>query len=106
MTVEAEAAGFGAVWVYDHLSGAMLHGSGMLECFSLASALASVTTTIGIGTLVVNVANRPPAVLGVAASSVQEISGGRFTLGIGAGAAPGSRWSGEHVVAGIPLGAT
>jgi alkanesulfonate monooxygenase SsuD/methylene tetrahydromethanopterin reductase-like flavin-dependent oxidoreductase (luciferase family) len=106
MALDAEVAGFGSIWVFDHLSGAMLHGSGMLECFSLASALASVTTTIGIGTLVVNAANRHPAIVAVAAASVQAISGGRFTLGLGAGAAPGSRWSAEHAVAGIPLGAT
>jgi alkanesulfonate monooxygenase SsuD/methylene tetrahydromethanopterin reductase-like flavin-dependent oxidoreductase (luciferase family) len=42
-------------------------------------------------------------VLAAAASSVQRISGGRFTLGLGAGTAPGSKWSGEHVVRGIPL---
>ncbi len=55
------------------------------------------TSTIGLGTLVANVANRHPAVLAAAASSVQRISGGRLILGLGAGTAPNSKWSGEHV---------
>src|SRR3954454_5759584 len=75
----------------------------MLECFTLLGALAAATTTIGLGAVVANVANRHPAVLPAAASSVQRISGGRFTLGLGAGTAPESKWSGEHVVRGIPL---
>jgi alkanesulfonate monooxygenase SsuD/methylene tetrahydromethanopterin reductase-like flavin-dependent oxidoreductase (luciferase family) len=75
----------------------------MLECCTLLGALAAATSTIGLGTLVANVANRHPAVLAAAASSVQRISGGRFTLGIGAGTAPNSTWSAEHVARGIPL---
>ena len=50
-----------------------------------------------------NVANRHPAVLAAAASSVQRISGGRFTLGLGAGTSPNSKWSDEHIARGIPL---
>jgi alkanesulfonate monooxygenase SsuD/methylene tetrahydromethanopterin reductase-like flavin-dependent oxidoreductase (luciferase family) len=75
----------------------------MLECFTLLGALAEATTTIGLGTLVANVANRHPAVLAAAASTVQRISGGRLTLGLGAGTSPSSKWSTEHVARGIPL---
>jgi alkanesulfonate monooxygenase SsuD/methylene tetrahydromethanopterin reductase-like flavin-dependent oxidoreductase (luciferase family) len=101
--LRAEADGFGTAWVYDHLSGAMLSGTRMLECFTLAGALAGVTSSIGIGTLVVNAANRPAGVTVAAAASVQEISGGRFVFGLGAGAAPNSQWSREHQLLGIPL---
>ena len=102
--LRAEADGYDTTWVFDHFDGTMVHGDRpMLECFTLLGALAAATTTIGLGTLVANVANRHPAVLAAAASSVQRISGGRFTLGLGAGTAPGSKWSGEHVVRGIPL---
>lgn len=101
--LRAEADGFGTAWVFDHLSGAMVAGDRMLECFSLAGALAAVTSTIGIGTLVVNAANRPVGVTVAAAASVQEISGGRFTFGLGAGAAPGSDWSREHELLDIPV---
>jgi len=102
--LRAEADGYDTTWVFDHFDGQLVQGDRpMLECFTLLGALAAATTTIGLGTLVANVANRHPAVLAAAASSVQRISGGRFTLGLGAGTAPGSKWSGEHVVRGIPL---
>ena len=101
--VAAEEAGVGAVWVFDHLSGTVLHGDRMLECFTLLGALAASTTTIELGSMVANVANRHPGVLATAAASVQAISNGRLLFGIGAGAAPGSRWSREHDSIGIPL---
>jgi alkanesulfonate monooxygenase SsuD/methylene tetrahydromethanopterin reductase-like flavin-dependent oxidoreductase (luciferase family) len=69
----------------------------------LLGALAATTTTIGLGTLVANVANRHPAVLAAAASSVQRISDGRVTLGLGAGTSPNSKWSEEQQVRDIPL---
>ena len=102
----AEAAGFDTFWTYDHLSGRSLRGDGMLECFTLLGALAASTRTIGLGSMVANVFNRPPGVLMTAASSVQAMSDGRFVLGLGAGAAPGSPWAREHEVLDIALLAT
>ena len=102
--LHAEADGYDTTWVFDHFDAALLHGQRpMLECFSLLGALADATSTIGLGTLVANVANRHPAVLAAAASSVQRISGGRLTLGLGAGASPASKWSIEHNERGIAL---
>ena len=75
----------------------------MIECFTLLGALSAATTTIGLGSLVVNVANRNPAVMAASAASVQQVSGGRFTLGIGAGAAPNTAWSAEHRQFGLHL---
>jgi len=104
--LRAEADGYDTTWVFDHFDGAMIQGDRpMLECFTLLGALAEATTTIGLGTLVANVANRHPAVLAAAASSVQRISGGRLTLGLGAGTAPNSKWSDEHVARNIPINA-
>ena len=102
----AEEAGFGTVWVYDHFDGSMLRGTSMIECFTLLGAYAARTSRIGIGPMVVNVANRNPYVMAMSALSVQHISGGRLRLGIGAGAAPGTAWSAEHRLFGIELGAT
>jgi len=99
----AEEAGFGVAWVLDHLAGQVMHGPSMHECFTLVGALAASTSTIGIGTLVANVWNRPLAVLANAAATAQAISGGRFWLGIGAGAAPTSPFGAEHAAVGIPL---
>jgi alkanesulfonate monooxygenase SsuD/methylene tetrahydromethanopterin reductase-like flavin-dependent oxidoreductase (luciferase family) len=102
--LQAEADGYDTTWVFDHFDGAMIQGDRpMLECFTLLGALAVATSTIRLGTLVANVANRHPAVLAAAASSAQRISGGRLTLGIGAGTAPNTKWSAEHLARGIPL---
>jgi alkanesulfonate monooxygenase SsuD/methylene tetrahydromethanopterin reductase-like flavin-dependent oxidoreductase (luciferase family) len=102
--LKAEAEGYDTTWVFDHFDGAMIQGDRpMLECFTLLGALAVATTTIGLGTLVANVANRHAAVLASAVSSAQRISGGRLTLGLGAGTAPDSKWSGEHVARNIQL---
>lgn len=94
--LQAEADGYDTTWVLDHFDGAVMGGDlPVLECFTLMGALAACTTTIKIGALVVNVANRHPAVTAAGASSVQRISGGRLRLGIGAGAAPDSPFASE-----------
>lgn len=105
-TLTAEAAGYATTWLLDHFDGSLFGGQGMLECFTLAGAIAASTTTIGIGSMVANIANREPALLASAAASVQAISGGRFTLGIGAGSAPGTHFGSEHEALGIPLAPT
>ena len=104
--VAAETAGFGAVWVFDHLAGASMRGSGMLECFTCLGALAESTTTIGLGTLVANVWNRELGVLAVVAASVCEIADRPLLLGLGAGTSPTSRYAAEHHAVGATIGAT
>jgi alkanesulfonate monooxygenase SsuD/methylene tetrahydromethanopterin reductase-like flavin-dependent oxidoreductase (luciferase family) len=100
----AEHDGYDTAWVFDHFDGSTLNGDRpFLECFTLLGAMAAATSTIGIGPLVANVANRHPTVLAHAAAAVQRISGGRLRLGIGAGTAPGTRWATEHERRGIPL---
>ena len=95
--LKAEADGCDTVWVLDHFDGAMVGGDRpVLECFTLLGALSVATTRIRLGCLVANVINRHPAVLAQCASTVQRISGGRFSLGLGAGAAPDTPWSREH----------
>lgn len=92
----AEAAGFGAFHVFDHLAGLPLGGRQMIECFSLLGALAEATSTIELGTMVVNVWNRHVGTLISAAASVTALSGRQFHLGIGAGASPTSPWAAEQ----------
>jgi len=102
--LQAEAEGFDTTWVLDHFDGAMVGGDrAILECFTLLGALAEATTTLKLGSLVANVSNRHAALLALSASSAHRISGGRFTLGIGAGAAPDTPWSREHHERGIPI---
>jgi alkanesulfonate monooxygenase SsuD/methylene tetrahydromethanopterin reductase-like flavin-dependent oxidoreductase (luciferase family) len=82
-----EQIGADSLWITDHL----LHRvpgeepRGMWECWSLISALAAVTERPEIGTLVLCAGFRNPALLAKMADTVEEISGGRLILGIGAG---------------------
>ena len=82
----AEAAGFDAVWCYDHLSGAMLGADHCLEVWSALGAITAVTERVQLGPLVANVTTRPAIHLATAAATLQSLSGGRLRLGLGAGA--------------------
>jgi alkanesulfonate monooxygenase SsuD/methylene tetrahydromethanopterin reductase-like flavin-dependent oxidoreductase (luciferase family) len=98
-----EEQGFGTLWVFDHLAGVALGGDTMLECFTWLGALAEVTSTIELGTLVANVWNRQAGTLVSAAASVVRISGRQLHLGIGAGTSPGSPWAAEQRAVGAEL---
>lgn len=95
-SVRAEQAGFDAIWVFDHLAGVSLGGHDSLECFTWLGALAEATSTVELGVMVANTWNRQVGTLAVAAASVSAISGRRFLLGVGAGAAPTSPWATEQ----------
>lgn len=87
MARHAEAVGFDSFWIPDHLlfrfEGQAAHAP--WEGWSIISGLAATTTRIGIGSLVVCAGFRNPGLLAKMADTVDEISGGRFTLGLGAG---------------------
>ena len=102
----AENNNFQTLWVADHLSGEVMNAPSMPECFTVLGALAAITSTIKIGPLVANVGNRHPGVLASAAATVQNISGGRLVLGLGAGASPTSTFAAEQRALGIALPAT
>jgi len=87
MARAAEAAGFDSLWVGDHVvyRGDGRPERGPWEAWSLLAALAAVTTRVQLGPLVACTAFSPPALLAKRAAAVQEISGGRLVLGLGAG---------------------
>ena len=91
----ADRAGYNTLWIADHLSGSVMNAPTMPECFATLGALAASTRNIGLGSLVVNVGLRDPAIVANAAATVQEISGGRLILGLGAGASPTSSFASE-----------
>lgn len=99
----AAATGWDGVYVADHFMG---DGAGfgaetapVLEATAQVAALATATSTIRLGTLVLGTTYRHPAVLAKWAATVDHISGGRLTLGVGAG------WQqNEHEQYGIGLG--
>src|SRR6476469_2714899 len=71
----AEAVGVDAVYGIE----------GVNDVFVPLAAIAAATTTIGIGTYVANAYARTPQAAAFAALNLDELSGGRFTLGLGAG---------------------
>lgn len=88
MALQAEDMGFDSVWVVDHFLYKLENDqppNGAWECWSLVSALAACTTKVEIGTLVLGMGFRNPALLAKMADTVDEISGGRLILGVGAG---------------------
>jgi alkanesulfonate monooxygenase SsuD/methylene tetrahydromethanopterin reductase-like flavin-dependent oxidoreductase (luciferase family) len=81
----AAEAGFAGIWTWDHLDGRVHDATQVLECWTVLTAIAVETSDVIIGPLVLNVANRHPGVLAVMAATLQEVSGGRLVLGLGAG---------------------
>ncbi|MEO7663690.1 MAG: LLM class flavin-dependent oxidoreductase [Candidatus Limnocylindrales bacterium] len=91
-----DAAGYAGAWCWDHFMGKGRLDVPVVEQWTVLSAAAASTERIGLGSFVANVMNRHPAVLARMASTVQAISHGRLTLGIGIGGHPR-----EHAAYGI-----
>ena len=88
MVLRAEELGFDSAWYGDHLLYRRPgddRARGPWECWSVLAGLAAVTTRITLGPLVAATAFHAPAMLAKKASTVDEISGGRLVLGLGAG---------------------
>ena len=83
----AEGAGLDSIWVYDHLlfRSPGEPTTGIYEAWSMLAALAADTSRVEVGTVVLAIPFRNPAVLAKMAATVDEISGGRLILGLGAG---------------------
>jgi len=80
-----EAAGYRAVWAWDHFVGGGDKTVPVVEQWAILAAAAGATSHIRIGTFITNVMNRHPAVVARMASTLQAASGGRLTLGMGIG---------------------
>jgi len=100
LAATAEAAGFEALFRSDHymsLDGAADGGS--LDAWSTINALAAITGTLRLGTLVSPATFRHPSVLAREVVTADHVSQGRVELGLGAG------WhEGEHRAFGFPFG--
>lgn len=81
---ELERAGLDLVWIPEAYS---------FDAISLAGAMVHATTSVSIGTGIVNVYTRTASLLAMTAAGLDQLSGGRFVLGLGA--------SGPQVVEGF-----
>jgi F420-dependent oxidoreductase-like protein len=99
----AEQLGFGAFFRSDHflaMGGALEAGGlpGPSDAWTTLAGLARDTTTIRLGTLVTSATFRLPGVLAITVANVDQMSGGRVELGLGAG-----WYEQEHRAYGIPF---
>jgi F420-dependent oxidoreductase-like protein len=81
----AERCGFETAWVLDHLQPIPQSPAPIFECWALIAALLRDTTTLRVGNLVTAEAYRHPVLQAKIAGTADALSGGRLTLGIGAG---------------------
>ena len=86
--LRAEELGFDSIWYGDHLlyrRPGDQRARGPWEAWSVLAGLAAVTSRVQVGPLVAATAFHNPAMLAKKAATVDEISGGRLVLGLGAG---------------------
>jgi probable F420-dependent oxidoreductase len=87
MARAAEEVGFDSIWLGDH----MLYRDdgrperGPWDVWTMLAGFAAITSRVALGPLVACTAFHRPAVLARMAAAVDEISGGRLVLGLGAG---------------------
>jgi len=83
-----DEAGFAGVWCWDHFVGKGDRTVPVVEAWTILSMAAAQTSQATVGTFVMNVMNRHPALVARMASTLHIASGGRLVLGIGIGGAP------------------
>ena len=100
MAVRAEVIGFDTIWTPDELLWRMEDGPprGVWEGVAMAGAVAAVTNRTKVGTWVMSALHRNAAIIAKAAETLDEISGGRFVFGLGAG----HHWPGQAHAFGLP----
>ncbi|TYC10519.1 LLM class flavin-dependent oxidoreductase [Actinomadura decatromicini] len=81
----AEELGFDSAWTYDHLHWRGLRGSPWYASLPVLAAAAALTERITIGVMVASPNFRHPVTLAKDVMTIDDISAGRFVLGIGAG---------------------
>src|SRR5688500_1235649 len=102
VALEAERLGFGAFFRSDHYLGMGTDGlPGPTDAWVTLAGIARETRTIRLGTLMTSATFRHPGPLAISVAQVDQMSGGRVELGLGAG------WfEAEHEAYGIPFPGT
>src|SRR4029079_14190985 len=87
LALRAEELGFDTVWIPDELLWRPTADvpQGWWEAVSMAGAVAAATSRVKVGTWILSALHRNPGITAKAVETLDEISGGRFVFGIGAG---------------------
>jgi len=89
LALRAEAMEFDTVWIPDELlwrePESTEGGTGWWECVAMTGAVAAATTRVKVGTWILSALHRNPGISAKAVETLDEISGGRFVLGLGSG---------------------
>ena len=88
MALRAEQLGADTVWMADEIlwrDPEWAAPIGWWDCLTMAGAVAAITSTTRLGTWVMSALQHRPGMVVRAAETLDEISGGRFVLGLGAG---------------------
>lgn len=85
---EVEELGFDSLWVADHIVNPNMPTGRWFEAWTLLAAAAVATSRVRLGALVTSITFRHPVVLAKEALTVDQLSGGRLNLGLGAAGAP------------------
>ena len=83
-----DAAGYAGLWAWDHFMGQGDAKVPVVESWTILSIAAGCTSQATVGSFVLNVMNRHPAVVARMAATLQIASAGRLILGLGIGGAP------------------
>jgi alkanesulfonate monooxygenase SsuD/methylene tetrahydromethanopterin reductase-like flavin-dependent oxidoreductase (luciferase family) len=100
IAVRAEAMGVDTLWLPDELLWRTNEDppQGVWDGVSMAGAVAATTSTVKVGTWVLSALHRNPGIIAKTAETLDEICGGRFVFGLGAGHA----WPGQAHAFGLP----
>ncbi|MGE0219180.1 LLM class flavin-dependent oxidoreductase [Mycolicibacterium sp.] len=94
-----EELGIDSLWLYDHLYGPGMPDYPSMEAWTLATALLARTERLRVGHMVLCNQFRHPVTLAKMATTLDQISGGRLSVGLGSGSIED-----EHRRAGLPWG--
>jgi F420-dependent oxidoreductase-like protein len=81
----ADESGFDSVWVVDHLISVLNEAETVLEAWTEITAIGAITQRVRIGQIVLCVSFRHPPLLAKMAATLDQVTGGRLIVGLGAG---------------------